>query len=102
MGKDAESLGEILGRSLVKPARRSRAQIARAKRKWVSVVGQDLAGHTSPRSVRRGVLTVEVDSSALLAELAGYRRDEIITGLSSGEDSIGIRAVKFVLAEDQK
>jgi hypothetical protein len=75
--------------------------IARAKRKWESVTGRETAAHSWPRRVRRGVLTVEVDSSALLAELAGYRRDEILRALTQGPDSLGVREIKFVLAEGE-
>jgi len=92
-------LGEILDRAVVRPARRQRSMIARAKRKWEAVAGRETAAHSWPRRVRRGVLTVEVDSSALLAELAGYRREEILRSLGEGPDSLGVRKIKFVLAE---
>jgi predicted nucleic acid-binding Zn ribbon protein len=75
--------------------------IARARRKWTEVAGEEAATHSWPRSVRRGVLTVEVESSALLAELAGYRKAEILRGLTAGEDALGVRDLKFRLAEGQ-
>jgi predicted nucleic acid-binding Zn ribbon protein len=98
---EPEPLGDILDRAVVRPGRRNRSLIARARRKWTSVAGEETARHSWPKRVRAGVLTVEVDSGALLAELAGYRREEILRGLNEGKDALGARQVKFVLAEDE-
>ena len=76
--------------------------LARAGRKWERVAGRRLAAASRPRSLRRGVLTVEVDSSALLAELGGFRRQELLRGLVAGPEPLGVREVKFVLAEGLK
>jgi predicted nucleic acid-binding Zn ribbon protein len=97
---EAERLGDILDRAVVKPARRRRSVIARVRRRWAAVVGAEEAAHSCPRSVRRGVLTVEVDSSGLLAELAGYRRVELMRGLAEGPDAVGVREIRFVLAKE--
>jgi hypothetical protein len=45
---------------------------------------------------------VEVDSSALLAELAGYRQAELLRMLACGERPLSIRALRFVLSEEEK
>jgi len=96
---EAERLGDILDRAVLRPARRSRSMIARARRKWAAVAGEEVVAHAAPRSVRRGLLTVEVDSSALLAELAGYRRTKLLRALAAGPEPLGVRDIKFVLAE---
>lgn len=101
MGTEAERLGDILDGAVVKPAKRARSVMARARRKWVRAAGEELAAHSWPRSARRGVLTVEVDSSALLAELAGYRRAELVHKLAAEPDPVGVRDIKFVLAEGE-
>lgn len=101
-GKGPERLGDILPRAVVKPARRSRSLLARAERKWSRAVGEALAVHSWPRSLRRGLLTVEVDSSALLAELGGYRRTELVGRLAAGPEPLGVREIRFVLAEGDK
>jgi len=101
VGREPEKLGDILGRAVVGPARRQRSAVGKAKRKWEAVVGPELAAHSWPRSVRRGVLTVEVDSSGLLAELAGYRKESILDGMGREPEALGIRDVKFVLSEDE-
>ena len=96
--KEPERLGDILDRAVVKPARRVRSLIGKARKKWVKVAGRETAVHSRPRTFRRGLLTMEVDSSALLAELAGYRRKELIRALAAGPDPLGVREMKFVLA----
>jgi hypothetical protein len=101
-GGGPERLGELLARAVVRPARRSRSLLARAERKWARVIGEALAVHSWPRSLRRGLLTVEVDSSALLAELGGYRRGELAHRLAAEPEPLGVREIRFVLAEGGK
>ena len=38
----------------------------------------------------------------MLAELAGYRRTTILRALTEGKDALGVRKIKFVLAEGEK
>jgi len=45
---------------------------------------------------------VEVDSSALLAELGGYRRTELLGRLAAEPEPLGVREIRFVLAEGDK
>jgi predicted nucleic acid-binding Zn ribbon protein len=94
-----ERLRDILGRAVVRPARKARSAIARARRRWEAVAGSATAEHSRPRSLRRGVLSVEVDSSALLADLAGYRRARLLEGLNAGDEALGVRELRFVLSE---
>lgn len=98
----AERLGDILPRAVVRTARRNRSLLARAERKWSRTVGEAIAVHSWPRSLRRGLLTVEVDSSSLLAELAGYRRTDLIHQLTAEPEPLGVREIRFVLAEGDK
>jgi len=101
VSEEPERLGDVLDRAVMRSARRKRSMIEQARRKWVEVVGEETATHSWPRSVRSGVLTVEVESSALLAELAGYRQTEILHDLIAGKEALGVRDLKFVLAEGQ-
>jgi len=101
VGTGAERLGDILDGAVVRPAKRARSMMTRVRRKWVRAAGEDLAAHCWPRSVRRGVLKVEVDSSALLAELAGYRATELVHKLAAEPDPVGVRDIRFVLAEGE-
>ena len=99
-GRDPERLGDVLLRAVVRPARRNRSLLGRAVRKWELVAGGQVVAHSRPRALRRGLLTVEVDSSALLAELSGLRRAELVRRLAGEPEPLGVRDVKFVLSED--
>ncbi len=101
-GGGMERIGDILNRAVVRPARKSRSLIARARRKWAEAAGAEVAAHSGPRSLRRGVLTVAVDSSALLAELAGYRRTELLGRLAGGPAPLSVRELRFVLSEESE
>lgn len=68
----------------------------------MTAAGAELAAHACPKGVRRGVLTVEVDSSSLLAELAGYRRRAIMKAVAAEPSCSGVRDIRFVLAENEK
>jgi predicted nucleic acid-binding Zn ribbon protein len=97
-----ERIGDILDRAVVRPAKRSRSLIARVRRRWAEVAGEEVAAHSWPRALRRGVLTVEVDSSALRAELAGYRRPGILQLLAAGPRPLSVRDLRFVLSTEGK
>ncbi len=64
---------------------------------WPRVVGPGLARVTRARSVRYGVLVVEVPSSAWAMEL-NLRRRQIMERVNDGR-SLGIRRVMFVLSQ---
>jgi hypothetical protein len=101
-GSGPERLGDVLPRAVVRPARRGKSLIGRAVRKWGLVAGERVVAHSRPRAFRRGLLTVEVDSSALLAELSGLRRGELLRRLAGEPEPLGIRDVRFVLSEGGK
>lgn len=70
-------------------------------RAWCEIIGVDLAEHTRlSRKIDKGVLRVEVDSSALLAELSGLRKTEIIRELNEKVKSIYIEDVRFRLGSN--
>ena len=92
---DAESIGTILSRVMrdVNPGpRRRKSGVQRA---WERAAGTELAVETRPVTLRRGVLTVEVRASALLHELDGFRRKELLDRLLE-EDATGrITGLRF-------
>ncbi len=70
-------------------------QIGRA---WLDVLGPAIAKHTRlSRTIRKGVLSVEVDSPALLGELSGFRKAEILKGLHERVKRRHIEDLKFKL-----
>ena len=70
-------------------------QIGRA---WVEILGPEIAKRTRlSRTIHKGVLHVEVASPALLGELSGFRRAEILKGLQERVKRKHIEDLKFKL-----
>jgi predicted nucleic acid-binding Zn ribbon protein len=70
-------------------------QVGRA---WCEILGPEIAKHTRlSRTLRRGTLNVEVDSPALLGELSGFRKAEILRGLQERIKRKHIEDVRFKL-----
>ena len=101
-GGAPESLGEILprvmrgaggsGRALNAFARRRESALSRA---WSEAAGPELAAETRPSTLRRGVLTVEVRSAPLLAELTGFRAQEMLSRLLAADPSGRVTGLRF-------
>jgi predicted nucleic acid-binding Zn ribbon protein len=70
-------------------------QIGRA---WVDMLGPAIANRTRlARTIRANVLDVEVDSPALLQELKGFRKAEILEGLRARVKRQYIEDIRFKL-----
>jgi predicted nucleic acid-binding Zn ribbon protein len=62
---------------------------------WERAAGPALAAETRAATLQRGVLTVEVRSSALLAELQGFRTDELLSRLLAADPSARVTGLRF-------
>jgi len=93
-----EDLGSILKRSVRDEAARRRRVDGRARSKWEEVAGPEIAARTTVVGFKQHVLRIEVDSSVLLAELAGVYKRELISSMAEGEDPVAVRTIDFVLA----
>lgn len=94
-GGPPEAVSQILGRVFkdVRPAaRRRRSAVADA---WAVAAGPDLAADTRPDTLRAGVLTVEVRSTSLLAELQGFRKDELLARLLDAAPAGRVTGLRF-------
>ena len=92
-----ERLGEALARSLSKRGLGERLRVHALNEKWRRAVGEEIAPHTRVLSFARGVLRVQVDSSALLQELASVYTEAITRSLGSGEGPLAVRQIRFQL-----
>ncbi len=93
-GGEPELVGDVLRRLMrdVAPRRSVRRRDV-VREAWEQAAGPALAEETRPATLRGGVLTVEVRSAALLHELEGFRRDELLARvLDAGvRDVTGLR-----------
>jgi hypothetical protein len=64
---------------------------------WARAVGEELAAQTHPSRLSRGELVVDVGNSALLHELEGFRKQELLDQVLATDDSGRIRGLRFRL-----
>ena len=79
----------------VRPPRRKRRD--RILETWAFVAGPELAAETRPATLRAGVLTIEVRSTALLHELDGFRRDELLELVLARDTTGRVTGLRFRL-----
>ncbi len=93
-GGAPEAVGEILARVMraAPPVKRRGSAIARL---WEQAAGPELAKETRPATLRRGVLTVEVRSASLRAELSGFRTQEFLGRLLAADPSGRVTGLVF-------
>jgi predicted nucleic acid-binding Zn ribbon protein len=95
-GEEAARDPARLGPSLDRVAKRLGAPSAHALsglfQRWAELVGDGIAGHATPVSLRRGLLLVEVDSNAWATQLR-YMTSELVQKCC---DELGVGAVKKI------
>ncbi len=68
----------------------------RIKDGWKDIVGEDIAAVAAPKSLKNGILYVEVENSAWLMELRNYSRKMMVEKLESTYGKDSIRDIVFV------
>ncbi|MDE0073227.1 MAG: DUF721 domain-containing protein [Gammaproteobacteria bacterium] len=91
-----EKVGDVLERVLRRRGLAREMEYQKLLEDWPRLVGPGLARMTRARSVRDGVLVVEVPSSSWAMEL-NLRRRQIMARLNAGR-SVRIKRVMFVLS----
>jgi predicted nucleic acid-binding Zn ribbon protein len=92
MGKDLVRVGEVLNGLGVRLGLGRSADIGIIWKGWDQIVGETIAGHAEPSSLRDGLLRIRAESPAWAAELA-YLAGEI---KSRANDLVGRSAVTDV------
>ncbi len=67
---------------------------------WPAITGAVLAAHTRPGTIRDGVLTIFVDSSVWLSELARFGRKPLLDKLQAAYGAAEIRDIRLQLDPD--
>ena len=76
-----ERLGEILSRLFAARGWGRRQGRLHLEKAWAQAVGPEVAAHTRPASLHRGVLEVIVDNAVLLQELAHFHKRRLLEQL---------------------
>ena len=80
--------------AISRAAARGTSRLEEVSEIWQRTVGEDIAGLSRPTRFRAGVLTVELDSAPLAAELDSFARDHLLEALA-GEGLSGLCDLKF-------
>jgi predicted nucleic acid-binding Zn ribbon protein len=90
-----EPLGEIISRLFAERGWARKQDRLRLERAWVEAVGPELARHTQPLAIRRGVLEVVVGNAVLLQELSQFHRRTILHKLRAALTGVTITDLRF-------
>ncbi len=90
-------LGDAVSRVLSESGVAGGLRLEAVREKWRAAVGQEIAARTRVLGFTRGVLRVEVTSSALLQELASVYRGTITRSLAAGDRPVTVRDIRFEL-----
>ena len=91
--RNEQSLAEAIGGLIEGAGMRERLDEAAFTAAWSEVVGAMIARHTTSLRLRKGILTLHVDSAPLRQEMV-YMRGEILARLN---ERAGHEAVKEVV-----
>lgn len=62
---------------------------------WREIVGEEIYKHTKVAGLKRGCLSVEVDSATLLHHLTNFCREEILSELQTRYKKSFITSIRF-------
>jgi predicted nucleic acid-binding Zn ribbon protein len=97
----AEAIGDLLGRLLTRSSEGRAVAREELEARWEEVARARIGEHargTLVRGLRDGVLTVEVDGSALLSELSTFHERELLAALrKTGAPFADVREIHFKL-----
>ena len=90
-------LGPVLRRFISAAGLDKPSALAELRVIWDELVGEELADHSRVEGLSRGVLRVEVDSAAHLAELKVLQQSGFIESLRRQFDARPIRSIRLKL-----
>ena len=99
LSKPSKTLGDILEQALAKQGLLARTRHSNVDEAWTSIVGSEFADHTRIASLKKGILEIEVDSSALMTEIQFYRK-ALLLDLRETVRKPFISRISFILKSD--
>jgi hypothetical protein len=92
-----KKIDELLRRFMHTSGVKEASRIAGFRKAFEAAVGPEVAGQTRVCGLRNGELTVEVDGSALLAELSCFHQDTLIESINGTTSRERLRRIRFRL-----
>jgi hypothetical protein len=94
-GRGPKKIGDLLGRVLAQRGCTQLTAQIELEQCWKTAAGQAVAGRTKVGAMRRGTLEILVDNSALLMELEGFHKQELLERMQGLVKHSGIRSLRF-------
>ena len=95
--RGVEPLGDVVGRFVRHVSGKRVREADQVEAAWRELVTDRVWSHSRPVGVRRGVLTIEVDNSVLLQELAAFQKELLVRGLRDRVQRVYIEDLRFRL-----
>ncbi len=95
----AEAIGPIVRDIVSRLGLKELVVSSRVFEVWPTAVGEAIAGHAQPHSLREGTLIVHVDSSVWLAQLERFRKRQIREKLNGELPYPMVKRIKFRIGE---
>ena len=89
-----EKVSQILKRVISK-SHLHKMNEASIKMGWDGLVGKEVARHTAPAFLKKGILFVRVDSSAWAYELSTHLKDIVLKNISEGVGEGVVKDIHF-------
>ena len=90
-------LGEVLRQELKRLGGQPKSRRRLVERLWTESVEPEVSRATRVLGLRAGILRVEVDSAALLSELAAYEKNAICERIRKAQGGGIVKDVRFYL-----
>jgi predicted nucleic acid-binding Zn ribbon protein len=93
----ARPIGDVLKALMRRKKFLQKGKYAGLTQTWAELVGEAIATRTCVRSFQEGKLTIEVVSSALLHELNGFMKPQLLAGLQGAKGGRDVVELRFCL-----
>ena len=95
--RGVEPLGAVVARVVKRVSGAGARAAEQIEAAWKEVVSDRVWAHTRPVGIRRGVVTIEVDNSVLLQELAAFEKALLVEGLRARVNRVYVEDLRFRL-----
>ncbi|MHC4883691.1 MAG: DciA family protein [Planctomycetota bacterium] len=69
---------------------------------WNETVGDEIAAQTRVRSVRNGVLHIDIESSALKLELEQFYAPQLVETMRGADPNLSLQSIRFHLTRIER
>lgn len=95
-----KSLKEVIEEAITGLKPRRPRVLQRLYEAWREVIGEEQAGHTRIKMLKRGQLHIEVDSAPLLHHLTARNKEELVKGIQEKVEGIYISEIRLKLTKE--